>query len=157
MPAATQRAVRAPALIRLSNPLTSRLLRLGLRLGPNVPMTVVGRRSGKPRTAVVAVVEVGDRRWVASPYGEVHWVHNLRESGEATLLVRGRPVAVRAVELDPVEASRFFGEVLTGYLAGLPRAWRTLTRLLMRVAAPEVLDDPAAAARRIPVFELIGR
>ena len=48
---------QAPALVRASNPLTRRLLRLGLPMGPNVLLTVRGRSSGLPRTAPVAVAE----------------------------------------------------------------------------------------------------
>ena len=37
------------------------------------------------RTTPVALVEIGDRRWVVGTFGEVNWVRNLRAAGEAAL------------------------------------------------------------------------
>ena len=45
----------APLFVRAANPFLNRLLRLGVPLGPNVPLTVRGRSSGKLRTVPVAV------------------------------------------------------------------------------------------------------
>ncbi|TAL05614.1 MAG: deazaflavin-dependent nitroreductase, partial [Chloroflexota bacterium] len=39
---------QAPAFVRASNPLTRRMLRLGMPMGPNVLLTVRGRTSGLP-------------------------------------------------------------------------------------------------------------
>lgn len=146
---------QAPALIRYSAPLTQRLLRAGVRMGPNTLLTVRGRSSGLPRTAPVAVVEVDGRRWVVGTFGDVHWVRNLRAAGEAEIRVGGRLQHVRAVELSLDEAAGFFRDVVTGYVRRLPLLWRIVTRGLVRLAAPEVFTDPARAARSRPVFELI--
>ena len=145
---------QAPAFVRYSNPLTRRLLRIGLPMGPNVLLTVRGRSSGQPRTAPVAIVEIGGRRWVLSAYGDVQWVRNLRASGEATIRGGGRDEPVAARELDPAEAVAFYRDVLPPYVASLPRLGRVFVRLLFRLAGPEVLRDPEAAAAGHAVFEL---
>lgn len=145
---------QAPALIRFSNPLARRLLRLGMPMGPNSLLTVRGRTSGEPRSAPVAIVEVGGRRWTMGAYGEVHWVRNLRAAGEGDIRVHGHDVHVQARELTQPEAEVFYGETLRGYIAKLPALGRLFARLLFSAAGPEVLDDPQKAALTHPVFEL---
>lgn len=65
------------------------LTRCGLGAGHRHLLTVVGRRSGIPRTTPVDVMTHAGSRWLVAPYGEVDWVRNLRASGTATLQ-RGR-------------------------------------------------------------------
>ena len=144
----------APVLIRRSAPIASRLLRVGMPMGPNLLLTVRGRTSGLPREAPVAVVEVDGQRWVVGTFGEVHWVRNLRAARAATVRVDGREEPVTALELDDDEATIFFRDVLADYIRGLSVVWRLFVRLLLRLAAPDIISDPAAAARRLPVFEL---
>ncbi|HYU50202.1 MAG TPA: nitroreductase family deazaflavin-dependent oxidoreductase [Candidatus Limnocylindria bacterium] len=144
----------APAFIRHSNPLTRRLLRLGLPMGPNVLLTVRGRTSGLPRSAPVAVAEIDGRRWVIGVYGDVQWVRNLRAAGEGQILLHGRYVPVRAHALTREEALVFYRDTLPGYVATLPWFGRAFVRLLFRLAAPAVTGDPARAAATRPVFEL---
>ena len=80
---------RVPSIVPILNPLIRRLLGAGLPFGPNVLLTVRGRRSGEPRTFPVAILELDGRRYVQSPFGEVNWVRNLRAAGEA-VVTRGR-------------------------------------------------------------------
>ena len=145
---------QAPALVRYSNPLTRRLLRIGVPMGPNLLLTVRGRVTGQPRTAPVAVVEVDGRRWIVGAYGEVQWVRNLRAAGEADIEVRGRREHVIAVALDRDEATAFFRDVLQPYVRSFPLLGRVFGRLLFGLVAPEILTDPARAAELRPVFEL---
>src|ERR1700690_4070120 len=87
--------------IRLLNPLFIRYLRAGLPGGPNVLLTVRGRTSGRPRSTPVAMLRLGDRRFVQAAYGDVGWVRNLRVAGEA-LVTQGRSTdTLAAVELPP--------------------------------------------------------
>lgn len=141
---------QAPAFVRLANAFVTRLARAGVPTGPNVLLTVRGRKSGEQRTTPVAVVEVEGRRWVQSPFGEVNWVRNLRAAGEATLTVRRRHENVVARELQEGEAVRFYTDVLAPYL----RRQRGGTRLARVLRLSDVLTDPVGAARRHPVFEL---
>lgn len=145
---------QAPAVVRYSNPLTRRLLRIGVPMGPNLLLTVRGRATGQPRTAPVAVVEVDGRRWIVGAYGEVQWVRNLRAAGEANIEFRGRREHVLAVALDRDEATAFFRDVLQPYVRSLPLLGRVFVRLLFGLVAPEILIDPARAAELRPVFEL---
>src|SRR4051812_14025030 len=87
--AATQRA-RVPRVVPFLNPIAKVLLAARVPLGFNALVTIRGRKSGVPRSTPLAVVEVSGRRWVWSPWGEVHWVRNLRVAGRATITVRGR-------------------------------------------------------------------
>ena len=143
-----------PFIVRAPNPLVRRLLRLGLPMGPNTLLTVRGRTSGLPRSAPVAVPEIDGRRFAIGAYGDVQWVRNLRAAGTAEIRLHGRAVPVTAHELDREAATRFFRDVLPAYVTTLPWFGRVFARILFRVAAPEVLDDPDRAAATRPVFEL---
>lgn len=145
---------QAPAIVRRSNALTSRLLRVGVPMGPNLLLTVRGRTSGQPRTAPVAAVEAGGRRWIIGAYGEVQWVRNLRAAGEADIEIRGRKEHVTAVPLSREDATTFFRDVLQPYVRSFPLIGRVFGRVLFGFIAPEMLTDPERAAALRPVFEL---
>ena len=137
-------------LVRLVDPLVRRLLALGLPMGPNTLLTVRGRKSGQPRAAGVAVVEIGARRWVTGAYGDVHWVRNLRAAGEAEIRSNGQTQHVIARALTVEEAAVFYRDVLAPYVRGLP----PLARLASSLFARDALTDPDGAAKTHPVFEL---
>jgi deazaflavin-dependent oxidoreductase (nitroreductase family) len=110
---------QAPRFIRVANVLIITLLRAGMPIvGPglfigNYPMyllTVRGRKSGLPRTVPLAIVVRNGKRYVASPFGIVDWVRNLRAAEEATLTRRRRSETVKARELPPGEAALFLQE-----------------------------------------------
>jgi deazaflavin-dependent oxidoreductase (nitroreductase family) len=148
--AATPR--RIPSIVNLLNPMVRRLLAIGMPMGPNVLMTVRGRKSGTPYTFPVAILEADGRTYLFSPFGEVQWVQNLRASGEA-IIRRGRTnrrmtaveiapeVAAPALEagLKPVLGAPLFGSMIAGWY-GIDRS-----------SSP---DDYLAAARQHPAFEL---
>jgi len=150
--------------LRMSNPLARRFIGAGIPTGaPNILLTVRGRRSGKPRTIPVGLLEFDSRTFVQSSYGETGWVMNLRAAGEATVTHSGgRRVPVRAVELPPDEA----GAILLRALATYRRS-RLLRALLGSQARPPIailwryririddtLEEYVAEARRHPLFEL---
>lgn len=141
---------RVPAFVGGFNRIVMRLARIGIPVGANALLTVRGRRSGEPRTTPVTVISLNGRRWVQSPFGEVNWVRNLRAVGEATLTLGRREEAIRAVELSHDEAVAFFGEVLAPEIRRRPGG-RLMARML---GLRDVLDDPAGAADRHPVFQL---
>ncbi len=147
------RPARVPSFVGVVNPLARRLLGAGLPLGPNALLTVRGRKSGVPRTTPVAVLEVEGRRWVIGTFGAVNWVRNLRAAGAATVTVGGREERLLARELDTAETADFFAGVVGPYVRKL-RVGPLLLRLL---GAGEILEDPAAAAAKRPVFELRSR
>src|SRR5947199_8344486 len=90
---------RAPAFVRLFNPIARRILQVGPLMGPNALITIRGRKSGIPRTTPVALVEIDGRRWVIAPFGDVIWVSNMRADGQATLSVGDRGDEVNATEV----------------------------------------------------------
>lgn len=142
-------AARAPFFVSVFNPVGRFLAGRGL-MGPNALLTVRGRKSGLERTTPVAYVEVDGRRCIIGTFGQTNWVRNLRAAGDATITIKGRPEAVRAVVLSPTEAARFFREELTVYVNRLLPG-----RLILRMlGAADILTDPDGAAQRRSVFEL---
>lgn len=144
----------APTFVKAPNSLVRRLLRLGVPMGPNTLLTVRGRTSGQPRTVPVAVTDVDGRRYVIGAYGDVHWVRNLRAAGGGDIVLDGRPTKIRAVELSQPEAETFYRDVVGPYLARQNRVLQVLVRAVFSRIAPDILGDPAMAARKRPVFEL---
>jgi deazaflavin-dependent oxidoreductase (nitroreductase family) len=141
---------RVPFFVPIFNPLATRLLRRGRLMGPNALLTVRGRKSGLMRSTPVALVERQGRRWIIGTFGDVNWVRNLRASGEATITIGKRRDAITARELSLDETAAFFRGVLTPYVTSIP-----IGRLLIRMlGAGDIIDDPMAAARHRPVFEL---
>jgi deazaflavin-dependent oxidoreductase (nitroreductase family) len=149
--------------LRLFNPLAGWMVRAGMPTGgPNVLMTVNGRRSGKPRTVPVAMLEFDGGWYVQACYGETGWVANLRVAGEATVTrPGGHRVSVQATELPPEVA----GDILLRALAPFRRS-RVFRALLgprargpagimwgFRIRIDDTLEEYIAAARRHPVFE----
>src|SRR2546425_5420823 len=104
--------VRVPRLVPLFNPVAKVLLAAGMPMGFNGLITIRGRKSGLPRTTLVAIIEVSGRRWVWAPWGDVHWVRNLRAAGHATITVRRRSEEIGATELDEPQRVAFFRDYL---------------------------------------------
>jgi deazaflavin-dependent oxidoreductase (nitroreductase family) len=101
---------------RVANALMRLLLRLGLAPRATVLLTVPGRRSGKPRSTPVTLVEEDGQRWLVSPFGPVGWLHNARAGGQVAL-TRGRPSeTVRMEELSPKAAA----PILKAYVERVP-------------------------------------
>ncbi len=101
---------KAPWFVQVGNVLTTTLLRAGVKLlGPGkYPMyllTVRGRKSGQPHTIPIVILEQNGKRYLASPYGIVNWVRNLRAAREAILMRGHRAETVNARELSPKEAA----------------------------------------------------
>ena len=142
-------AGHAPRGISVFNAIAKPLLAVGMPMGPNGLLTVAGRKSGIPRTTPLAFIEDDGRRWVWSPWGDVHWVRNLRAAGQATIVVRQRREEVRAIELDPTERVAFFRDTF----APLARRMRFGVRFVRMLDGVDV-DDPDATADGHPVFEL---
>ncbi len=142
----------APSLVSALNPLVRRLLHIGMPMGPNVLLTVRGRTSGQPRTFPVAILESAGHQYVASPFGEVNWVRNLRADGHATLRQGRHERAVLAVELTAEEAGRVLSASLAHYLERPVAA--TLLRRFYRLPAQPSSEDYLREAQTHPMFEL---
>lgn len=143
---------RVPWWVPYFNPIARRLLAHGVRIGPDVLLTVRGRKSGLPRSTPVTLCEYGGRRGLISPFGETDWARNLRAAGEATIGIGRRSEEVTAVELSPPEAGAFIRDVI------IPRARETrLGAWFVRNVDRIDLDHPMEAAQGRPVFELYPR
>jgi deazaflavin-dependent oxidoreductase (nitroreductase family) len=141
--------LHAPRVYNQINRLIRPLLAAGMPMGFNGLLTVPGRRTGVPRTTPLAIIDVGGRRWVWSPWGDVQWVRNLRAAGRATITVRKHAEEVTARELSGDERVAFFRDVL-GPVARKMRGGV----LFVRVVDGVDLTDPEGAADGRVVFEL---
>lgn len=142
-------AARVPLSASLFSPILNFLLAGGVPILLNRLVTIRGRKSGLPRTTPLAIIEVSGRRWVWVPWGEVHWVRNLRAAGRATITVRRRKEGVTATELDATKRVEFFRDIL-GPLARSRRGGVTFIRIVDGVD----LNHPVEAAEGRVVFEL---
>jgi deazaflavin-dependent oxidoreductase (nitroreductase family) len=140
------RQYRTAAWRRLLNRFTAAAARRGR--GPERVrlLTVAGRRSGRPHTTPVSLVEAEGERWLVAPYGPVDWVRNLRVAGRATLERAGHTEVVGAVEVGPEEAA----PILRRYLAD-----NSITRPYFDAKVDSPLEAFAAEAGRHPVFRLV--
>jgi deazaflavin-dependent oxidoreductase (nitroreductase family) len=130
---------------RAANRLVRLLLKLGLMPGPTYLLTVPGRRTGRPLSTPVTLVEEGAERWLVAPYGDVAWVRNARAAGEVTL-TRGRHVeSVSIRELSAADAA----PVLQRYVTRVP-----ITRPYFDATPNSSLSVFEAEAPRHPVFAL---
>jgi deazaflavin-dependent oxidoreductase (nitroreductase family) len=117
-------------------------------------VTVRGRTTGQLRTTPLAMVAIDGRRWLIGTYGDVHWTRNLRAAGEASIRVGSHQEHVLARELSEAEATTWFRDVLAPYNARQSFLWRVAGSALLKAFAPDIVEDPAAAAAHRPVFEL---
>src|SRR5438093_8064680 len=117
---AMTRPGRVPGYVPFVNAIARPLLAAGFPLGFNGLLTIRGRKSGLARTTPVAIIDVSGRRWVWSPWGEVHWVRNLRAAGRATITIRRRKEEVTATELDATQRVEFFRDILGPVARGIP-------------------------------------
>jgi deazaflavin-dependent oxidoreductase (nitroreductase family) len=137
-----------PAAVTFFNVLAIRLLAFGIPIGPDVVLTVRGRRSGAPRSAPVAMFEHAGRRGLVSLFGESQWVRNLRAARRGSIRLGSRIEEVEAVELAPTEAAGFMRDVVA------PHARRSrMVASFMRIFRIE-LTDPVGAATGRAIFEL---
>lgn len=121
-------------------------------MGPNVLLTVRGRKTGQPRTFPVAILRTGGREYLFSAFGEVSWVHNLRAAGTATIGHGRRTRTVTATEVAPTEAAVVLEAGLrpimrVPLIGSMIAGWYGIRRHSTK-------DNYVAAAERHPAFEL---
>ena len=108
---------------------------------PNLVLTVVGRKSGLPRSTPLLCVPDGDTWLIAGSYfggpDMPVWVGNLRAAGEAEIGYDGRRLPVTATELADDDRAA---------------AWQVMLRTWPNFAKYEERTD-----RLIPVFRLERR
>jgi deazaflavin-dependent oxidoreductase (nitroreductase family) len=141
-----------PAIVTRLSPIAQRLLALGMPMGPNVLITVRGRKSGTPHTFPVALLEVDGRTYLFSAFGEVQWVQNLRAAGELTIRRGRKDLRMTAVELDPEVAAPCLAAGLkpvmkVPLIGSMIAGWYSIDKR-------STADDYRASAREHPAFEL---
>jgi deazaflavin-dependent oxidoreductase (nitroreductase family) len=130
---------------RLVNVVMTAFLRVGLGPPRTYLLTVPGRKTGRPLTTPVTLVESGSRRWLVAPYGEVTWVRNTRAAGRVTLSRGRRRETLTVTELAPADSA----PVLRQYVKEVP-----ITRPFFDVRPDSPLPAYVAEAPRHPVFLL---
>jgi deazaflavin-dependent oxidoreductase (nitroreductase family) len=121
------------------------MLRLGVPVGSQRVLSVVGRKSGLLRHTPVSLVTIGDRRYIVAAVSGVDWVKNARAAGVGLLRRGKRREEVRLVEL-PVDQRP---PVLREFLRQVPGG----VKFFGVSSDPEVL---AASAAEYPVFRLVS-
>ena len=102
---------------KAGNVFTRILLALGIRFNNSALIIVPGRKTGRPHSTPISLVEYQGQRYVQSPFGSVNWVRNLRAAGKATLSWGSRHETVIATELTPEQAA----PVIKSMLAHAPK------------------------------------
>src|SRR5438034_11708192 len=106
MPEPRDRPIEArqiPSWVPFFNLVAKPLLKLGVPMGPDVLITVRGRKTGLPRTTPATICEYGGRRGFISPCGAASWALNLRAAGIAAISFGRRSESVRVVQLGHAE------------------------------------------------------
>jgi deazaflavin-dependent oxidoreductase (nitroreductase family) len=96
-------------------------------------LTVVGRKSGQPRSVPVNVLEDDGKRYLVSPRGETEWVRNLRVAGEAELRTRKRT--------EQIGVSEVGDEAKPGLIDAYRARWERETKSFW-TALPDPADHP---------------
>jgi deazaflavin-dependent oxidoreductase (nitroreductase family) len=141
---------RVPRWVPYFNLIAKPLLALGVPMGPDVLITVRGRKTGLPRTTPVTICEYGSRRGFISPFGETNWARNLRAAGTATITFGRRRETVQTVELSHAEAVGFIRDVIVP-IARENRFGDWFVRNVDKID----IDNPEEAAVGRPVFEIV--
>ncbi|MET0703996.1 MAG: nitroreductase family deazaflavin-dependent oxidoreductase [Mycobacterium sp.] len=93
-----------PGWLKPMNKVLMALGKLGVVTGPVRVLTVVGRKSGQPRSTPATPFTLQGKVYVAGGYPKADWVLNARAAGEG-VVTRGRTSQrVEFVELDADEA-----------------------------------------------------
>jgi deazaflavin-dependent oxidoreductase (nitroreductase family) len=101
----TQRNPTPPRWLKPMNKVFLALQRTGLGMKELPVLTVPGRKSGKPRSTPLSVLDLEGHRYLLEGFPGADWARNVRAAdGRATLSTGKRREQVRLIELDPQEA-----------------------------------------------------
>jgi deazaflavin-dependent oxidoreductase (nitroreductase family) len=130
---------------RIGNLVVKVMVRAGVGPKRMYLLTVQGRKTGKPYTTPLTVVEIDGQRWLVAPYDRVAWAKNVAASGSAKLS-RGRKTEQLAVE--PVDAHDS-APVLQAYVRIEPSLRRAF-----ELGPDASLEEYEAIAPKHPVFRI---
>jgi deazaflavin-dependent oxidoreductase (nitroreductase family) len=122
---------------------------LSLHLSPKgyYLLTTIGRKSGKPRSTPVILIEEGNRRWLVAAFGKVNWVYNAKSSGTVRLTRNGRSEMVDIQEVAAEQAA----PILRKYVINV-----AVTRPYFDVGPDSPEEAYIAEAPKHPVFEILA-
>ena len=86
-------------LTRIFNGFVTLLTKAGLSMAGSRTLTVVGRKSGEPRTTPVNPLEIAGVTYLVAPRGTTQWVRNLRAAGEGELKLGRKTTRFRGEEV----------------------------------------------------------
>ena len=124
-------------MFKAGNAFMRSMLALGISLNGTTLITVPGRKTGRPQSTPITMVEFEGQRYVQSPFGSVNWVRNLRAAGKATLSWGGRHETVIATELSPEQAA----PVIKSMLAHAPKMIQAYFDVTAESSLEEVIRD----------------
>ena len=130
---------------RITNWVIKILLKFDLAPEIYYLLTVQGRKSGRPHSVPIVLVEEGGKRWLVAPYGVVDWVKNARAAGQIRLSRRKLDEQFTVLELSPEAAAPILKKYLQQYPITGPYFGANLESPLS-----EFIED----AQTRPVFEL---
>ena len=113
------------------------MLALGISLNGTTLITVPGRKTGRPHSTPITMVEFDGQRYVQSPFGNVNWVRNLRAAGKATLSWGRRQETVIATELSPEQAA----PIIKSMLPHAPKMIRDYFDVTPESSLEEIIHD----------------
>lgn len=108
-------------------------------------LTVLGRKTGLPRTKPVAIVEEGQAKWLVAPYGTTNWVLNARAAGEVTLTRGTQKDNYTITELPVAERARVLKQYITQF---------SITRPYFDAKPTDPVEAFIPEAKWRPVFKL---
>jgi hypothetical protein len=137
---------RPPRWLRYANRLNVAMLRRGIGPSPQRVLSVVGRRSGVPRSTPVAVVAIDGHRFLVAGYETSDWVKNARAARGTAVIGRGKSSEDVTLTEIPLDQS----PPILREFARRVRGGRSF--LSVKAGAPDA--EFVAAAAHHPVFRL---
>ncbi|WP_103348003.1 nitroreductase family deazaflavin-dependent oxidoreductase [Amycolatopsis sp. CA-128772] len=132
------------------NEVVAKLTNLGMSVWGSRVLTVVGRKSGEPRSVPVNLLTVDGVRYLVAPRGETQWVRNLRAAGQGTLRVGRRVEAFTFRELAHDEKP----DILRAYL----KRWKFEVRVFFDGVDAKASDEKLREiAPGYPIFEIFTK
>jgi deazaflavin-dependent oxidoreductase (nitroreductase family) len=145
----TQRNPTPPRWLKPMNKVFLALQRTGLGMKELPVLTVPGRKSGKPRSTPLSVLDHEGHRYLLEGFPGADWARNVRAAdGRATLSMGKRREQVRLVELDAQAAL----PVLRAWPVRIPDGAKIMADAgVVEAVTPEAFE---AVAGRCGVFRV---
>ena len=124
-------------MFKAGNAFMRSMLALGISLNGTTLITVPGRKTGRPQSTPITMVEFEGQRYVQSPFGSVNWVRNLRAAGKATLSWGRRRETIVVTELTAEQAA----PVIRSMLPRAPKVIRDYFDVTPESSLEEIIRD----------------